>query len=70
MLHVEQWKQSLREQAKCMKDFAIICLKESKIGRQEGERRKRITVRVVRLSSALSNPNYYPGFVEVEEYEV
>ena len=52
-----------------MKDFAIDCLK-SKSGRQEGEGRNRITVRVVRLSSTLPRPDYYPGSVETEEYEV
>ena len=53
-----------------MKDFAIDCLKKSKSGRQEGEGRNRITVRVVRLSSTLPRPDYYPGSVETEEYEV
>ena len=69
ILHVKQREQSLREQARDMKDFAINCLK-SKTGCREGEGRKRITVRVVRLNSALPRPDYYPGSVEVEEYEV
>ena len=69
-LHVEQWEQSLRKQAKGLKDFAIDCLKTSQIRRHEGEGRKRTTVKVVRLSSALPCPNYYPGSVEVEVYEV
>ena len=70
MLHGEQWERSLRKQAKAMKDFTIDCLKKSESGRQEREGRKRITVRVVRLNSALPRPDYYPGSVEVEEYEV
>ena len=70
MLHEEQWERSLRKQAKTMKDFAIDCLKKLKSGRQEGEGRNRITVRVVRLSSTLPRPDYYPGSVETEEYEV
>ena len=70
MLHGDQWERSLRKQAKAMKDFTIDCLKKSESGRQEREGRKRITVRVVRLNSALPRPDYYPGSVEVEEYEV
>ena len=70
MLHVEQLEQSLREQAKRMKDFAIECLKKSKIGHQEGGGRRRIAVRVVRLSPAFSRSSYYPDYVEVDEHEV
>ena len=69
-LHVGQREQSLGEQAKGPEDFVIDCLKTSQLGRGEGEGRKRTTVRVVRLSSALPRPNYYPGSVEVEEYGV
>lgn len=65
MPHVEQWEQSLREQAKGMKDFTIDRLKRPKTGCQEGERRERTTVRVVRLSS-----DCRPNCVEVEEHEV
>ena len=37
----------------------------------EGEGRNlRTTVRVVKLNSVLTLPNYYPGPVEVEVYEV
>ena len=53
-----------------MKDFAIECLKKSKIGHQEGGGRRRIAVRVVRLSPAFSRPSYYPDYVEVDEHEV
>ena len=69
ILHMKQREQSLREQARDMKDFAINCLK-SKTGCREGEGRERITVRVVRLNSTLPRPDYYLGSVEVEEYEV
>ena len=70
VLHVKQWEQSLREQARGLKDFAIDCLRTSQIKRQEGEGRKRTTIRVVRLSSALPCPDDYLCSVEVEEYEV
>ena len=53
-----------------MKDFAIHCLKTLKPGRHKGEGRKRTMVRIVRLSFALPHPEYRPGSVEVEEYEV
>ena len=70
MLHGDQWERSLRKQAKAMKDFTIDCLKTLKSGRHEGGGRKRTVVRVVRLSVTLPHPDYGPGSVEVEEYEV
>ena len=72
MLCVRQWELSLKEQAKGMKDFVIDCLKRSKAGCQEGERREGTTVRVVNLafSSAYSPLNYPPGSVKVEECKV
>ena len=69
ILHTKQWEQSRREQARRMKYFAIDCLRQSKIGRQEGKGRKRIMVRMVRLGVTLPHPYYCPGSVEVEEYE-
>ena len=66
-LHREQWEQSLKEQAKGMKDVAVDCFKKSKAGCQERDGRKKITVRVVRLSSARSYPLFHP---DVEDYRV
>ena len=53
-----------------MKDFAIDRLKTLKSGRHKAEGMKRIIVRIVGLSFALPHPDYLPGSVEVEEYEV
>ena len=53
-----------------MKDFAIDRLKTLKSGRHKAEGMKRTIVRIVRLSFALPHPDYLPGSVEVEEYEV
>ena len=69
-LHKKQWEQSRKEQVRRIKDFAIDRLKTLKYGRHEAEGVKRIIVRIVRLSFALPHPDYLPGSVEVEEYEV
>ena len=63
---------SLKEEAKGMKDFVIDCLKRSKAGCQEGERREGTTVWVVNLafSSAYSPLNYPSSSVKVEECKV
>ena len=54
-----------------MKNFAIDRLKTLKSGHHiKAEGMKRIIVRIVRLSFALPHPDYLPGSVEVEEYEV
>ena len=69
-----QWERLMKEQAKGMKNFVIDHLKKSKAGRQEGDERKRIMVRVVRtnisLSQIYSPLSYPPGSVEVEECEI
>ena len=72
VLCVRRWKLSLKEQAKGMKDFVIDCLKRSKAGCQEGERREGTTVWVVNLafSSAYSPLNYPSSSVKVEECKV
>ena len=60
-----QWERLMKEQAKGMKDFVIDHLKKSKAGRQEGDERKRITVRVVRTNISLSqiySPELSSGF--------
>ena len=64
--HVEQREHPLMERARGTGQFTIECFKKSKMGCHEAEGRKKITVRVIRLSSALSRPDYYPGPVEVE----
>ena len=53
-----------------MKDFAIGRLKTLESGRHKAGGMKRIIVRIVRLSFSLPHPDYLPGSVEVEEYEV
>ena len=59
------------ERARDMKEFAIECLKKSKAGCHEGEEGlERITMRMIKLRSALPRKDYYPGSVEGEEYEV
>ena len=58
------------ERARDMKEFTIECLNKSKTGCHEGEGRKRIAVRMIKLRPALPRPDYYPGSVEGEEYEV
>ena len=61
-----------REQAEGMKDWALDCLKKPKTGC--GGKKK--TLRVVELSSFLTNLGFYssarfrPGPVKVKEYEV
>ena len=70
LLHAKQWEQSRGEKVRGMKDFAIDCLKTLKSGRHEGDGRKRTMVRVVRLSVTLPHPDYGPGSVEIEKYEV
>ena len=69
-LHEKQWEESRREQARGMKDYAIDRLKTLKSGRHKAEGMKRTIVRIVGLSFALPHPDYLPGSVEVEEYEV
>ena len=54
-----------REEVRSLKKWTIECLK-SEVGYREGERRKRTTIRVIRLGP--DRP--FPGSVEVEEYEV
>ena len=53
-----------------MKDFAIDRLKTLESGRHTAVGMKKIIVRIARLSFALPHPDYLPGSVEVEEYEV
>ena len=60
----EQWDQASREQSEVMKDLAIATLKVPGAECQEGERRKRTTVRLIELTQA------HPGYVIVEECEV
>ena len=66
----EQWKRKLREQAKDMKDLAVVCLQGAETVCQEGEGGKRTTVRVVRLRSGRRRPERHPGSAEVEVCEV
>lgn len=61
----EQLKQ-MEQEVKGLKDWTIECLKKSKVRRQEGEGRKRTTLRVIELSP--DRPLL--GSVEVEVYEV
>lgn len=70
MFHVVQWEQSLREQVRGLKEFAMDCFRTSISGRHEGEGTKRATVRVARLSSAVPRPGNNPDSVEVGECEV
>ena len=58
----------MKDQANGMRDSAIDCLKSPNMGSQVRQRRKRTTVRVIRLNSARPRPD--PGSVKVEEYEV
>ena len=50
-----------------MEEFRIERLTKSKTGCHEAEGRKRITVKVIGLSSVLHCLDYYPDSVEVEE---
>ena len=58
-----------------MKDWALTCLKKPKTG-CEWEGRKKRTLRLIELSSSLTDPGIHhrtrfrPGPVRVEEYEV
>ena len=51
------------------KDMAISCLKEPEMGPQEGEGRRKTTVRVIELIAGPSQ-GFYMESVKVEEYEV
>lgn len=61
----EQLKQS-REEVEGLKDWAIECLENSKVGCREAEGRKRTTLRLIELSP--DRPLL--GSVEVEVYGV
>ena len=66
---VEQRWQALRDRVKDVKDVAMDCLKEC----QEGEGRKRITLRVIELGRFRPPGKHRPGSMRVErveEYEV
>ena len=60
----EQQEQTLRMQTKGMEDWAIDCLRKPGTGWQEGEEKKRITLRILRFSSG--GPCHSPAKIEHE----
>ena len=60
-------RQALRDYMKGVKDWVIDCLKRPETGCQ---RRKKITLRVIKLTRDPLRPLLYRGSAKVEEYEV
>jgi hypothetical protein len=67
---VRRRRQVLREHVDSAKDLAISCLKALETGYQEGEGRKKTTVRVIELVARSPYPNFHLDYVRVEECEV
>lgn len=69
----EQLVQEVRDRVNDVKDLAIDCLKRPEMGYQEGEGRKRITLRVIELGRYRPPGKNRPGSLRVnrvDEYEV
>lgn len=66
----DQRKQELRERVKVVKDLAVDSLEKAKTGYREGERRKKVTLRVIELSPGPSPMGDYLDSVDVEVFEV
>lgn len=64
----ELTSQALREEVKGMKDSAIDCLNGPEKRCQKGEKGKKITLRVIELST--DHPRHHLGSVKAVEYEV
>ena len=66
----DKQEQALREQVRGVKDLVIGSLKNAKAGRQEGEGRKNVLVRVIELSPYLPLAGYHLNSVKAEVFEV
>jgi len=66
---LEQQKRALREQVNNMKDWAIDCFKVD-MGCQEGEGRKKTTLRVIELNASGTILKFCLDSANVEECEV
>lgn len=68
---MDQRRQALREEVKCLKDWAMECLRNPETGREEGAGRKKIALRTIELSSDRPRaPKFHLASVKVEECEV
>ena len=66
----EQMREALRDRVKGVEDVAIECLKKPEIGCQEGEGRKKTTLRVIELGACRPRGEPYVDCVRVEKVEV
>ena len=67
---VERREQKLREQVKGVRDLAVDCLNDPKTGCREGEGRKKVTLRVIELTSCYGLTGFGLESVKVEAFEV
>ena len=70
---LDQRRRTLREYVEGVRDLAIGCLENSKLGCREGKGRKGVTLRVIELSPRPRIGVVYPEHAtveKVEEYEV
>ena len=68
-LSMEQRRQALKEEVRCLKDLARDCLKKPEAGCQDRAGRKKATLRVIELSSDRPRLRSHLGSVKVEEYD-
>jgi len=65
----EQRRELLRDRVKGVKDAAKDCLKKPEIGCQEGEGRKKITLRVIELGAYRPHGEPYLDCIGVEKVD-